>query len=455
MKMKIDIGKLLEMLINEAPAAPAPVKTPTKPGTAPPKPEKQPFIHPGKPVVIPDGNPGPKSIKPSKKTRENSDENMDEAINWSGRERPNREIEDEIESGDNPLTKDDVFSKETVENMAKERFEKLIAEFKKRSKGDRTDIATVMGALMEKLHYVLSKENGNEDKLEKLAIDLVRTQYNIPQEVKMIAKLVKKPMKKAKGQKIDSEDLEDLDPEEMKEINIASAKRRLMNTMIQGAAVKANQMHNMVSDELGKIDKELVNAYSIIMTSNELSFWLMGRSTISAAAEGSHFGQVEVNFQKDPQEISAKGMIFPVLVHELTKGALEWLFAHGLPKSSKVAKYVFNKEDTITQEIVGLRFGPEIWNKFLDIVNTSKNSDILNAILVNVAARETDRETIDLIKGVVEGTEDGKKRFLKFAKELKEWLEDEKKISAMKEVDANYEEWEEENFNDDDDDQYV
>jgi hypothetical protein len=51
-------------------------------------------------------------------------------------------------------------------------------------------------------------------------------------------------------------------------------------------------------------------------------------------------------------KIVARGITFPVLVHEIIKGVMELLSAHGLPKDKKLAEYVINKADFLSEELI-------------------------------------------------------------------------------------------------------
>jgi hypothetical protein len=87
----------------------------------------------------------------------------------------------------------------------------------------------------------------------------------------------------------------------------------------------------------------------------------------------------DINLEEgdDMPVVVAKAWIFPLLVHELIKGALElaainWADDH---LDFEEQKEVIAKADTDEGEIWGMRLGPGMWEKFLDCIGT-ENYDI-------------------------------------------------------------------------------
>jgi hypothetical protein len=59
-------------------------------------------------------------------------------------------------------------------------------------------------------------------------------------------------------------------------------------------------------------------------------------------------------------KISATGLIFPILCHEIIKGLEEAKGRHGLPKEPGLRQKVQAQVDTLANEPMQLRIGPEI-----------------------------------------------------------------------------------------------
>ncbi len=57
--------------------------------------------------------------------------------------------------------------------------------------------------------------------------------------------------------------------------NMERAKRRFLNSLIQGAAFKGGHMFNLVSTELNQIDPRLMNLYTVTQALMEHAYWLL------------------------------------------------------------------------------------------------------------------------------------------------------------------------------------
>ena len=102
------------------------------------------------------------------------------------------------------------------------------------------------------------------------------------------------------------------------------------------------------------------------MSIADLMYWIIpDEMTQMMAGEGEGVqGSEEVDDTTDPPTIKAKGLFFPVLVHELIKGVYEVLGTQGLPDDPKAAEMVMGQTDTLPYEIWDLRLGPVIWERF-------------------------------------------------------------------------------------------
>jgi hypothetical protein len=79
----------------------------------------------------------------------------------------------------------------------------------------------------------------------------------------------------------------------------------------------------------------------------------------------SKAGSEEIDTNTDPPTVIARGVIFPVLLHELVKGTYDVIGTHGLPSNPDQQKAVTGYEDTLPAEVWDLRFGPIFWEKLI------------------------------------------------------------------------------------------
>jgi hypothetical protein len=125
-------------------------------------------------------------------------------------------------------------------------------------------------------------------------------------------------------------------------------------------------MYVLVSDELSRLDPNLLNHYGVTQSLMEHLYWLYPDMEGMAGSGGGQMGQSEVDDETDPPTVKARAMTFPLLVHELVKGVYEVFGTHGLPDDPKQAEMVLGAEDTLPAEIWDSRLGPIFWEKFLE-----------------------------------------------------------------------------------------
>jgi hypothetical protein len=136
--------------------------------------------------------------------------------------------------------------------------------------------------------------------------------------------------------------------------------------LIQGSSKKGHYMFELVRDELDRLDPRLLNLYGVIMSVNDLMYWVLPDEMMDMMmSQDGVGGKEEVDIETDPPTVKARGLFFPILIHELIKGTMEVLGTQGLPDDPKQAEMVMSSTDTLANEVWDLRLGPVIWEKFL------------------------------------------------------------------------------------------
>jgi hypothetical protein len=250
-------------------------------------------------------------------------------------------------------------------------------------------IMNLMGSIMNGLRQIMMIESGNKEYLENLAVELVVKELGIPEgSLQFDAKLIHGPMSAAQGMKTkpeefddeeiknafeeaneeaveNKEDLEDF-VDAFEKFNLEKAKRRMINSLIQGAAFKGGHMYVLLNRELNDIDPNLMNLYGVTQSLMEHLYWLYPDMEGMAGSGQGQMGQSEVDEQTDPPTVIARAGTFPLLVHELVKGIYEIFGTHGLPDDPRQAEMVLGAEDTLPAEIWDSRLGPVFWEKLQD-----------------------------------------------------------------------------------------
>ena len=300
-------------------------------------------------------------------------------IDYEGPERMNPDIERKITSKETPYSKDfpaiPKMDRDYVELISSKRFKDSVEKVR-RAMGDTRAIQgpnplmSLVSTAMQSLQRVAMIQMRHKEELEQLAVDLVIKEMGIPDgAMQFEAKLVMQPMSAAQGMKKEPELPSE---EEIKEFmgdvetfNLERAKRRFINSLIQGAAFKGGHMFNLVSRELNDIDPQLMNLYTVSQSLMEHAYWLFPDMEQMVGSGESQMGQSEVDEETDPPTVKARAFTFPLLVHELVKGVYEIFGTHGLPDDPRQQEMILSAEDTLPAEIWDSRLGPIFWEKFM------------------------------------------------------------------------------------------
>lgn len=303
--------------------------------------------------------------------------------------------------------------------------------------------------LQQAVQDVKSIENENEEYLENLAVDLVKKEMSLPDDafqfdVELLSGMGQIDTSKMRpsSEEPDEEDImkmfgnQDADDMEddieafmdaMDKFDMEKAKRRFINSLIQGASKKGHYMFNLVREELDRLDPRLLNLYGVLMSIADLMYWIVPdqmTQMMAGAGEGVQ-GSEEVDETTDPPTIRAKGLFFPVLIHELIKGVYEVLGTQGLPDDPKAAEMVMGSQDTLPYEIWDLRLGPVIWERFTAAYPEDLYEDdmreIQNYLFSRFSALSTE-EFFEVAREIIGDSEKGQKIVQRMVDEIIEEL---------------------------------
>jgi hypothetical protein len=196
--------------------------------------------------------------------------------------------------------------------------------------------------------------------------------------------------------------------------DMEKAKRRFMNSIIQGAAKKGHYMFELVRNEIERINPQLMNLYGLSMATLDYLYWMYPEDMVMAASASGQgqAGQEEVDLQTDPPTVKAKGASFPILVHELLKGVYDILGSHGLPDDPRQAEMVRASEDTLPAEVWDIRLGPIFWEKFLEAYPEKlfeEDQKMIQNYLISRFAMLSAEEFLEMAKKILAGDPKGTK----------------------------------------------
>jgi hypothetical protein len=167
-------------------------------------------------------------------------------------------------------------------------------------------------------------------------------------------------------------DIEDLTDEEILELE--KHKRQIIRAIVQGKAKKSHYLFQKpeIKARLDAINPSLYNDYLGIMAINDFMYFSMEQMIEMMSQTGQGVaGKVELGDADEDEDgeggedqpntkIIATGLIFPILCHEIIKGLEDAIARYGLPQDISLAKKVMGQTDTLSNEPMQLRIGPEI-----------------------------------------------------------------------------------------------
>jgi hypothetical protein len=250
--------------------------------------------------------------------------------------------------------------------------------------------AMIYSEMMQKLPRIMSIESRHKEELEELAKSAALEEMEVPEDwfaieaqlnrggidTSNFRKEADKEEKKEKNQlAFQSFDVEDLTDEE--EFELEKHKRNLINAIVQGSAKKGHYMFQKpeIKSKLDEIDPFLYDAYLGIMAINDYLYFSMEQMIEMMSKTGNGVaGKVQLEDNDDDEggeegeekpdtKIVAQGLIFPILCHEIVKGIEEAKGRYGLPQSAEMRQRVMGQTDTLSNEPMQLRIGPEIVEK--------------------------------------------------------------------------------------------
>jgi hypothetical protein len=374
-----------------------------------------------------------------------------------------------------------------VERLVSQRFQKVADKLR-----DVTDIQDLsskqvqqmlIGEMMNKTRSVMGIESRHTQELIDLAKEASLEEAEVPSDWYQIEATLGMPdtsnfrfepededneedEEKPKQPQYPSFDIDDLTDEEILELE--KHKRNIINAIIQGSAKKGHYLFQKpeVKSRLDAIDPSLYGDYLWIMAINDFLYFTIekmiemmsqtgqgvaGKVELGDADEEEEGGE-EGEYQPDTK-ITATGLIFPILCHEIIKGLEEATGRHGLPTDPSMRQKVMGQTDTLANEPMQLRIGPEIVEQ-LRFVLPDEMFDTKNKGLIVFFKIELYKMPAEQILGIVGDaiSEDSSK----VNKAKSKFVEIMNKAKSVKEDFENWKnEKEEENIdsgNDDDDD---
>jgi len=340
-------------------------------------------------------------------------------------ERMHPTIEDQLCKRTHSLGKHPIFPDSDESNFEEkimsETFNDIVKQYKRSHEVETIDNSDVIRQVLPMVKETMMLEHQHRKELEKLAVKMIREEYSMDENIVEIhAELVENInlLGTKKNKKPLTTEMEFNNHDDIVNANKEVLKRRFVNSMIQGASMKSNNMFHMIGDELTDIDPRLPNKYSKLMSASEYCYYI-----IPNLEDSTPGGVVKVQFptKDNPKAIIyAQAMVLPVLIHELVKGVMELLSGHGLPKNKKIGQFVIDKADYLGAEPWDMRLGSGLWSRFTNMIEPN-DFNLKHHIYSELVSLPVDEFNIKM-REIISNTKEGKKIVKEIVDEVKEDL---------------------------------
>ena len=374
-------------------------------------------------------------------------ENLNEMpMDFDSQDRPDQGVQNDLAAGETPLKKipfpqtGDEPNKNFQELLASERYKQVVAKMRQYTGTNATIRGTqgmtpLMQQMMSAHNQILQFEQNHRRELEQLAVELVMKELGIPEgSVQYDARIIGMGEfnpedfnhdQEEQGGEEEGEQEMDFGNEieivnDLEKLDLEKAKRRFINTIIQGASKRGHYMYHYAEERISQIvgNDRLVGLYGIMMSVNDALYWQLPNDTMKSMGQaGNIAGREDVDRQTDPPTVKARAVNFPVLIHELIKGTLELVALHGRNRDEEGNEEDFSdveeSEDTLEKEMWDLRLGPAIWDrirsKFPEDVLTDETKGIIQLIVFQHIFKKPAKEFLVFMKEVVSNSDNGKR----------------------------------------------
>jgi hypothetical protein len=302
---------------------------------------------------------------------------------------PHRNIVKAIDEKEFSLDENDVFNYKPGYLGAKE-FEASCGLVERRfgNQMTETDIKLKVYGLFS---FISKQEKPFIEDLKRIAIETIKDLYNVPDHVRLQA-FIETNIDLDTDQDHNQKAFLNLSPEKQEEMKDEIQKRVILNGLVHGSSMYIwKSVYYIVRDKLVDLNPMLVQLYDEYTAGINFLFWTMDPASIQAAIQSGQQitqGFNEIKFDepgKPAASVLCKGINFPVLLHELNKGVMDYLICRGIPQeySEEELQYYYSKADDYTDEIWHYLLSPTLWNDLLDTANVSPEN--LPRVIMNLS----------------------------------------------------------------------
>jgi len=268
------------------------------------------------------------------------------------------------------------------------------------------------------MNSIFIKEMKHREQLEKIAENTIREMFDIPEHITILPEITD-DLSETDDQDDSPKPALSLSPDRQREMREEIEKRIILNGLVHGCAMHIwKSAHYIIKDKIDDLDPRLMDMYNAYTASIGWMIWQMSpeMATSSIENQGLAQGKNELEFDEPGEaecSIQCSGINFPVLLHEVAKGAMDYLICHGIPSdyTEEELAYYYAKADEYTNEYWHYLLSPSLWTSLLEA------ADVISQEIPMVIHRLSLLSYQDLstvMKGCIDGKESGKEMLNKF-----------------------------------------
>ncbi len=273
---------------------------------------------------------------------------------------PNSKIVRMIDDKTFPFSENNFFNYNPAA-LAADEFNRCVRIYNERAAGQGPMHA------MNLMQELMVLEAPHREELTNIAIEIVREMYNVPDSINLRAFLENSD--EEAGEDFDDSDaeVEMISDSRKEELKPEIEKRRILNSIVHGAAIHQwTSAYYIAADKLNDLNPELVEKYNRLSALVNFFNWQIVQSDMMAMGGRpvlQGFNKVDI----ENKDIKASAMNFPVLIHELSKGVVDYLISIGIPELPPYElEYVYAEADKYSHEQWHYFFGPTLWRALLN-----------------------------------------------------------------------------------------
>lgn len=304
------------------------------------------------------------------------------------------------------------------EYIIEDRINEIVTNFTNTTGVQPSEIQPIKCMLLANRNYNLAAnlEINLINQLIKLAEKVIRDEYNISSEELIldleictnrnislptemdIVKKIPKNFKQSKNNDI--------------------IKKRTINALAQGAALKSHYLFHLYRNELNNLAENITVYYQNALIANDLLYFMINDDdfidSLSYGSNPNNAGYYYLDFDGDTPKLVVKAINFPLVIHEAIKGIITFFSIQGLQGMNQK---IIDETDYVSAELWDIRFGPTLWTTLHSLIDEC-DYDIKKLIFIEIFKLSSD-DFVDFMYNVLNQQLDAKAYINEVSKQIR------------------------------------